>query len=36
MDVTDYIEKAERQIMSITTNYQKIKLEQTTKQSTML
>ena len=48
MDATDYIAKAEGQInikehyrqlpikKSITTNYQKIKLQQTTRQSTML
>ena len=37
MDVTDYIEKTEIQLTgNITTNYQKIKQQQTTKQLTML
>ena len=37
MDVTNYIEKTEIQLTrNITTNYQKIKQQQTTKQLTML
>ena len=36
MDIADHIEEAERQITSITANYQKIKLQQTRKQPTML
>ena len=37
INVTDYIEKVERQVTtSITTNYLTIKLQKTTKQSIML
>ena len=36
MDIADHIEEAERQITSITANYQEIKLQQTMKQPTML